>query len=357
MAVVPDGRKNGTGNRISSARLLGSASDFDKTQIYTFTTSITEDFSDILGYTGVGRVPKKFSPYVTLSDSGQYAGTTQQNFLAMDATVSNMEVTSGPAKYWHIEVQYVNRFNSTFDITGGALTNDTPPWKLPPFGITSDTLNKTIPFDLAYDENNELTVPVQATSGTPLLANTVDSVGVLRFSFNVDDTFDTSLVKEYRNSVNSTSITVLDEVYPPETAKFASIKATFKTQLDEDTGGIKWQYYQIDIEIQEDRKSWIREFANRSTWFLNEGANEPEPIYVATAEGVVSYGSKEDMKLIDPDTVQIDEPMFLSTVDSSILITPISSDDKDIAYLRFYELIALDWLAMSMPETKFSWGF
>jgi hypothetical protein len=161
---------------------------------------------------------------------------------------ATIEPIDSDGKYWRAVLEYSTGTPNAKDTDGDEVTSDTPPWKLLPDNISFTYPETTLPFEFAYDEKGNLSVPVRNTAGDQIPATMNTRNLQLSFTFNTKS-WDPGDAIEYGNTINSSSITVCGYkirkrralLYPPE--------ANFITVYQDGTNKIKWQYWSVNVTI------------------------------------------------------------------------------------------------------------
>lgn len=133
----------------------------------------------------------------------------------------------------------------------------TAPWNLSPFNFTFDTMEQAIAFRMAYDEDNQRTIPVVNSAGDPIDADTNEIFPQFGFSYYVHH-FDASDVFDFSSSVNAVSQRIAGRSYPPGTLLVASISAENLVTYEDDGYTEKWKYTQVNLSLRYNERGWGR---------------------------------------------------------------------------------------------------
>ncbi|MBQ7732106.1 MAG: hypothetical protein IJT68_09740 [Lentisphaeria bacterium] len=131
------------------------------------------------------------------------------------------------------------------------------PWNLSPFNFTFDTVEQAIAFRMAYDEDNQRTIPVVNSAGDPIDADTNEIFPQFGFSYYVHN-FDASDVFDFSSSVNEKPQTIAGRSYPPGTLLIASISAENLITYEDDGYTPKWKYTQVNLSLRYNPGGWGR---------------------------------------------------------------------------------------------------
>ena len=244
------------------------------------------------------------------------------------------------------------------------------PWDASLFNFSLLPVDNIVPFDLAYvngDEEGKPTRPVVASSGTPLGASTNKPNLNLKFSYYVQDIND-SWILDYFNTLNDADITIADVSIPARKGLLKTFNPSLLRSYDED-GNLKYNYYQIDVEIEIRNEGWTKSLANTSVFMIASngspariyhdglgkypattyGFGTRQDIFAAIdADNGLSDDEKDDLK----DGVQpVDEPITLDNDTGGLSFT--SDGHFDPQYIDFNEFFIKSWAPLNLPHTRY----
>jgi hypothetical protein len=210
------------------------------------------------------------------------------------------------------------------------------PWRKKAFNISISPLEKVVPFVKAYatPSASTPTIPVLNPVGDAYEDETVEQNVIIRFSYN-RSTFNSSWVRTYIESVNSSGITVVGVSVPARKGKIRTLSANYLTQ-DDENGDPEYKYWQIDAEIEVSQAEWKKEIMIRGLYFKDNGKN-----YRIYTDNDGNFGKKDDM---GANAVAVDEPQRLT--ETGALYTG-STAEFDI----FYDKRQLSWGTLGFPNS------
>lgn len=174
-------------------------------------------------------------------------------------------------------------------------TRGKKPWELAiqEPSITWDA--REVPFELAYNDDNDLVIPVVNRANQPIQATTTERSKVISFYY-----YKQARPSIYRTPVTNTAkLTILDE---PEIdagdALLMPLTFQYMTTYDQSSSSKSYNYYKIDVEIHVSKRGWKRKFLNVGTRakFTVGGNSYYSGIYTwhQNNVGVQVYGSRLD---------------------------------------------------------------
>ncbi|OGV52007.1 MAG: hypothetical protein A2017_05550 [Lentisphaerae bacterium GWF2_44_16] len=243
--------------------------------------------------------------------------------------------------------------NGTIDLSG-----DTAPWDLKPYNFSIQPVDNVVPFTKAYktgDKQGAPSKPVVSSSGFPLSAQTNEANKMLRFSYNLRY-FANSWIDAYYDTINNSYLMVCGYPFLPGKGLLRTLSPKFLRTYDDD-GTVKWEYYQVDIEIEICKKGWVQKLADASCWFLEadgEGALKPKRICRLEDKDNVYYGSYGKLTDAHPSLGEpspVDEPFPLNG-SGGIAAYDGETGKFKITYLPFEEKYANSWGGLSLPKNR-----
>lgn len=196
------------------------------------------------------------------------------------------------SKVWYADLEYSNdtSANGGRTLSGGSITSDTAPWELAPEQIGFTYPEITVPFEYAYDENGNATIPVENTAGDPFLLDKPSKIMQMSFTFatknwNINNTFN------YGNTINSSQVKVCKFTLKAKSALLYGLEPNYITVYD-DSGNIKWQYWQVNVTLQIDNSGrlFTREVLNLGDRMFGKEIDLTNDALIAKAKSV-STGS------------------------------------------------------------------
>lgn len=161
---------------------------------------------------------------------------------------ATIEPVDGNGKYWRAVLEYSTGNANAKDTEGKEVTSETPPWKLLPDNISFTYPETTLPFEFAYSDKGELSIPVRNTAGDPIPATMSARNAQLSFTFNTK-TWDPDDSIVYGNTINSSSIRVCGYKVKEQCGLLFPPEANFITVYQDGTEKIKWQYWSVNVTI------------------------------------------------------------------------------------------------------------
>lgn len=164
-----------------------------------------------------------------------------------DATI---EPLSAQSKIWRATLEYSTTLDNANakDKNGKDVTEDTPPWLLRPDNISFSYPEVTVPFKVAYDSKGKLTVPVVNTAGNILTATKSIFNAQMSFTFATKSWSPENGLK-YGNTINAKSEKICGIKFPANTVMLLPPEATFVTVYQDGTTQIKWEYWNVTINL------------------------------------------------------------------------------------------------------------
>jgi hypothetical protein len=178
-----------------------------------------------------------------------------------NATIEPFSVQS---KKWRATLEYSTSSNSSsIDVDGGKVNSETPPWKLKPDNINFTYPELTIPFKMAFDKKGNCKIPVVNTAGDALTATRSVYHAKLSFTFATQN-WDINDALTYSNSINSDSTTICGIKFQKNTALLLPPEATYVTVYQDGSDKIKWQYWNVSVNIMIDisKNIFVRKLLN-----------------------------------------------------------------------------------------------
>jgi|GEM_PF-5028220 len=152
------------------------------------------------------------------------------------------------------------------------------PWNLAPFNINTTAVEQDVPFELAYNKNNEKEIRVVNSAGDPIDAMTKEVVPQHSFSFYAEH-YDVGNPTEFSNSVNKSSERILGQRYPAGTLFLMPFTVSCLVTYEDDGYTEKWRYYQIDMSFRYREEGWQKKLMNIGNRARFEDNKAPEEIY------------------------------------------------------------------------------
>ena len=150
--------------------------------------------------------------------------------------------------YFTADLEYSTENPNATDINGNSVTSNTPPWDLLPTEINFTYPEVRIPFQMAYDDKGNLTVPVVNSAGDPIPLETTIRDTRMSFTFatrrwNVDNAI------TYGNTLNASTVKVCGLSIPKEKGLLLPPECSYITVYEDNSSRIKWQYWNVRINI------------------------------------------------------------------------------------------------------------
>jgi hypothetical protein len=162
---------------------------------------------------------------------------------------ANVEPLNAQSKIWKADLEYSTSSGSTdVDANGNKITGDTPPWNLLPDSINFSFSEVTMPFENAYNDKNEQTVRVANTAGDKISAMKSHYNMQMSFQFS-SRTWDPSYALIFGNTINASAETICGMKFKANSALLLPPECDYVTVYDDGTETIKWQYWNIRINI------------------------------------------------------------------------------------------------------------
>ncbi len=161
---------------------------------------------------------------------------------------------SEKSKFWKAELEYSTARPSQTDSDGNQVTSDTPPWKLLPDNITFSAPEIVVPFDKGYvgnkkyDADGSVLAPVTNSAGDIIVAETALRNIKMSFNYAVED-WDVENIIDFANTINNGPITVCGLSIPAGGALLQVPEPRFLTVYEDGSSKIKWQYWDVGINI------------------------------------------------------------------------------------------------------------
>jgi hypothetical protein len=185
------------------------------------------------------------------------------------------------------------------------------PWLLPAqnYRVASTGTERTV--RELYKENGSV-IDMVNSAGSPIIVNSTRGQSSIRFEFYLQN-FDENMIWQYANVVNSEPIRVAGMNYPPFTLRIDSLEANREESKAQD-GSVAYYYWKIAVSLTGDPQTFNRKYLNSGTMArFGSASNPPTPIWTASEDATIKYGSREDMFEFNNETMeQISEPLFLT---------------------------------------------
>jgi len=225
--------------------------------------------------------------------------------------------------YWKVTVEYGAPSDDDNGGQSGRWSTD--------LRFSSRSQQYEVPFETAYDDKGELTIPVESTTFEPLVGvSKYDAKTLLEVSYNVSN-FNVSSTPIYTNSINASNVSIAGVRVQKEKGRIIDINSTLST----DAIGNKYYAMSIAIEVVEgDHKISPM---NRGFMRLFPGSESFEFIkkkLLATKENGTDIGDE-----------RIDEPAKLDK-DSNV----ITGDTA--YYIPFNAYPSLSWSSLQIPASR-----
>lgn len=198
-------------------------------------------------------------------------------------------------------------------------------------------------FELAYDNNNNPTIPVQSTSNEILPSTTVYSNIVLDINYNTQR-FDYDWIREYKNTTNADERSIAGIAAKVEQARMIDIAPTPQTT---ETGT---KYYNVTLSIEITDRDFKKRLMNRG--FRKKGDSE--------GDEATEYILKKDVATGETETTgdeRIDEPTKLgadganNAPDASFPINEVITG-SGADYLEFRQHKTSNWSVFEIPKNQ-----
>lgn len=153
------------------------------------------------------------------------------------------------------------------------------PWKLAPFAISIDTVEREVPFRRACDKYGKRVIPVVNSAGDPLAATTTEAIQQYSFSYYLDRIYNRDFVEELSNTTNEGAVRILGKQFKHNTLLMSKLAALPLVTYEDDGYTPKWTYWQINATVRYCRYGWSRvllDVGNRARFGNNKS---PELIF------------------------------------------------------------------------------
>jgi len=234
-------------------------------------------------------------------------------------------------------------------------SNELAPWKLPPYDISIFPLDVTKSLIKAYaagDKKGSPSVHVVNSANDPFDVQTVEQNTIYRFSYNLRN-FRDYWIDSYADTVNNSSITVIDKTIPRFKGRLRNIGGTFQRIYDEN-GTIKYKYWKVDIEIEKSPEIWQIELMQLGFYFIDAGdSNKKKPIYT---DGEGGFGARQTLieDLVTGEDTEEDAKEKVTLVsnpqklgDNGELLGVVATPK----YETFSPKAMVGWRSLNMPKT------
>lgn len=211
--------------------------------------------------------------------------------------------------------------------------------------VSTDSQQYEKVLELAYDDDNELTIPVVSTTGEALVVPYYYSNTIIDISYNVSF-FDFNWSAEFENTTTDSDVSICGIQADAEKARMLKVGAVNRTDSNGDT------YYNVSIKIEITREDFLEKHMNKGFRKLKEGYSQGDERFVYILKSDVSEEDDEDIK-----NERIDEPAKLgaSGADNAPDAThDISEPIKGLGadYLQFRSIRTKDWSTLDIPESQ-----
>ncbi|MDO5579650.1 MAG: hypothetical protein Q4G69_00810 [Planctomycetia bacterium] len=168
-----------------------------------------------------------------------------------------------------VEYRCTSMLDFDTDLDGQPLTEDTPPWKyrVSNFQISSATQKEDAKYfwpdgiDAARDFTN--------TAGVPFEGTITRGLSKIAFTYNLQSIdVNASWMYVYKTNISEVSITGM--IFPPRTVLLHNIEMKRKKDYTKN-GTLRWQYFQVNIQLLADPESFNRDIPNLGTHILTAG--------------------------------------------------------------------------------------
>lgn len=253
MHILKDNGQGGQENPASnlfrtSANISGGVTTISRV-MYFESDNMNEDAVDI---TSLPEFPVKYAAHPLHPQFKYYGNATIEPF-------------GSQSKKWRATLEYStsSTSSSSTDADGNKINSETPPWKLKPDNITFTYPEITIPFKMAFNKKGNCNIPVVNTAGDALTATRSVYHTKLSFSFATQN-WNTNDALTYSNSINSNSTTICGIKFPKNTALLLPPEATYVTVYQDGSDKIKWQYWNVSVNIMIDmsKNIFVRKLLN-----------------------------------------------------------------------------------------------
>ncbi len=225
--------------------------------------------------------------------------------------------------YWKVTIEYGVPSDDDNGGQTGAWSTD--------LRFSSRSQQYEVPFEKAYDDSGKLTVPVESTTGEPLIGvSKYDAKTLLEVSYNVGS-FDVSITPTYTNSINASNVSIAGVKVQKGKGRIIDINSSLNTD------GLGNTYYAMSITIEVVEDDHNIKPMNRGFMRQSAGSESLEYIikeYIATKEVGTDIGAE-----------RIDEPAKLDK-DSNI----ITGDTA--YYIPFKAYPSLSWNTLQIPSSR-----
>ena len=256
-----------------------------------------------------------------------YPGSTEFRAVRKDATAEDDD-----RLLWYVDIIYQSQ-----RFSGAAQTNpNIPPWELPPT-VSYASVGTTRIFEKAYDEENELTIPVVNSAGDPFDPPLEDDVQnlVIRISRNMAFLdVDPEWVDTYQGTVNAEDVVIGDLLLPGEQGRIATFQMTLQNWVD--GAGENNPYYAVSIDVERKKERQIREVIDRG-FAVYETIPDTDPPEVLRFRAMESNENGE--------RIPSSEPHLLDGEGDWVPLADYGDPDK-IVYLKFKTKPVKSWLPL-----------
>lgn len=253
-----------------------------------------------------------------------------------------------------VTVDYTTNIKRNNALSGGSLnaedkTGTVVPWKLPPYNISIHPIERTVPFILAYQLGDIIGRPthdVLNPAGDPYDAVTVEQNTIIQFSYNIQD-FGTSWIRSYKDTVNNSDIVVIGQSIESGKARIKNLSSTKQKLLDTDGTTLLYEYWKVDVEIEERQVTWKQEILARGLFFRIGG--DPTKTVRIYTDNDGHFGAQDDAGFTaGKEVIPVDEPQKLAA-NGNLLSKSATPDDP--VYEIFFDKFYTNWKPLSFPLT------
>lgn len=169
---------------------------------------------------------------------------------------ANISHERDDSRFFTAELEYSTSADaSSSDANGEPVTAQTPPWNLLPDNISFSYPERQIPFQAAYNSSGQqynaagkVLIPVQNSAGTPFVAQTTARDMEISFTFATKN-WNINHAINYGNTINASEIKICGITIPARRGLLRPPECEFITTYDDNTGEIKWQYWNVKVTI------------------------------------------------------------------------------------------------------------
>lgn len=155
------------------------------------------------------------------------------------------------------------------DLDGAPITDETPPWKYRVKNFQISSVAQKEDATRYWPQSSDEPRAFANSAGVPFEGTITRGLTRISFSYNLQ-TIDVNASWMYVYKTNLDFVSITGMIFPPRTVLLHNIEMKKKKDYDKD-GTLRWEYFQINIQLLADPETFNRKIPNLGTHIITAG--------------------------------------------------------------------------------------